>query len=459
MSVFIPPFPPRPEKALSIVEMLRRGSTNFISIFEESAFVHQTMSLQVLTRQVFICNSPESINEAFVEKAANFERKSPQIRSGLAPLIGDALAISDGPAWAQRRALVEGVLSVSRTQALLPEVLAIVDAVTADWPQGPQAQDIDMLDATATLSARIIGGLLFGPSFGAAEAAAIRAAIADYQKHTDRSDLPLLLGLPSWKPFRQNTPILRSAGAVHALFERLLAASLDSGSGLACVLRDSGQLDPTALRNELISLYLGGDDTVGALLAWVFYLVSQARDVEARLEEELYAFVGPQLKPAEELARLPFVRAILCEAARLYPPVPMFARQAQAADEINKRKISAGALVVVIPWLLHRHRNLWHEPDLFQPERFLPNARRKLRENAFVAFSIGPRACPGAALGLAEAAVCVAALSHRYQFRLKPGTVVEPVCHHTLRPSPGLPMRVQRRVLPTGVRVPAPRAS
>lgn len=446
MSEFIPPFPPRPEKSLSLVEMLRRGSTNFITIFEDRAFEYHTMSMQVLTRQVFVCNSPEAITEAFVEKAANFERKSPQIRSALLPLLGESLAVSDGPAWAERRAVMDGVLTPEQVQAFLPQVLDILNEVTAPWPSGSETLEIDLLPAMSRLSARIMGRMLFGEAFADSDADAIADAIADYQKHTNRSDLPMLLGLPSWRPWLQNAPIMRSAAVVHGLFERLMAASAAEGSCLSSALRDTGRLDAAAQRNELISLYLSGFETLGCVLAWVFFLLSQGAEAEARLDEELFAFVGPELKPAADLAALPFVRAIVSEALRLYPPVPMLARQATAADEISKRKVSAGALVVVIPWLLHRHRHFWHEPDRFMPERFLPKARKKLHENAFVPFSVGPRTCPGSALGLAEATVCVAALTHRYRFRLKPGAVVEPLCQHTLRPSPAVPMLISRRV-------------
>ena len=98
-----------------------------------------------------------------------------------------------------------------------------------------------------------------------------------------------------------------------------------------------------------------------------------------------------------------------------------------------------------MPWLLHRHKRLWDQPDHFIPERFLPEHAAKRERYSYVPFSVGPRVCAGQAFGQTEAILCLATLAQRVRLRLAPGAVVEPVCRLTLRPGDGLPMLVQHR--------------
>ena len=112
-------------------------------------------------------------------------------------------------------------------------------------------------------------------------------------------------------------------------------------------------------------------------------------------------------------------------------------------EVIRNRKIPSGSLVIVIPWLLHRHRQLWDKPDHFVPERFLPENAASRQRYSYVPFSVGPRVCAGQAFGLTEAILCLATLAQRARLRLQPGTVVEPVGRLSLRPGDTLPMLVE----------------
>ncbi len=125
--------------------------------------------------------------------------------------------------------------------------------------------------------------------------------------------------------------------------------------------------------------------------------------------------------------------------------MPLLAREVMEEEVIRGRRVEAGSILMVVPWLLHRHQRIWKKPDHFEPERFLPGAAEKPAKGAYVPFSIGPRICAGAAFGLTEAILCLATLAQRFELRLAPGTVVEPVCRLTLRPGKRLPMTVHSR--------------
>jgi cytochrome P450 len=107
--------------------------------------------------------------------------------------------------------------------------------------------------------------------------------------------------------------------------------------------------------------------------------------------------------------------------------------------------VKAGAFVIVAPWLVHRHRTLWEEPDLFEPERFAASRRQQIARFAYLPFGAGPRICIGAGFAMQEALLALAMIVRRFRPRLMAGTHVEPVARITLRPSHGLPMRLERR--------------
>ena len=174
-------------------------------------------------------------------------------------------------------------------------------------------------------------------------------------------------------------------------------------------------------------------------------MLSQVPEVEARLHAELTKVLGGRPPVLDDVPRLIYTRAVFEEAIRLYPPVPLLGRQALRDERIRNRDIPKGSLVVVAPWLLHRHRRLWERPDHFEPERFLPENAATRKRYSYIPFSVGPRVCAGQAFGLTEAILCLATRAQRARLRLAPGAVVEPVCRLTLRPGDTLPMQVQSR--------------
>jgi cytochrome P450 len=147
-----------------------------------------------------------------------------------------------------------------------------------------------------------------------------------------------------------------------------------------------------------------------------------------------------------DVARLSYTRMVIEEALRLYPPAHSLAsRKALADDEICGYRISKGAVVSIFPWILHRHRRLWDDPERFDPERFSPERSAGRPRHAYLPFGGGPRICIGAAFAMEEAILILATLAQRYRLRLVPGHKVEPQGLITLRARYGMAMALERR--------------
>src|SRR5437016_12340336 len=455
MSPFVPPYPERPREPLSPFAMMATIRRNFLAMFDEKCFEYQFFSTRLLNRRAFICNSPDTVAQAFIALHESFQRKTPQMRHALSPLLGDGLFISDGDLWRRRRRIVAPIVHASRMALFAPTMVEAAAETASRWAELPPGAPIDALREMATLTAEIICRTIFGPRLGAEHATEIVASFSAYQRQVSQVDLTYLLGLPDWLPRFQSPTVHRAAKRIDRVLdgiirqcEERLAGGEQSMIRMLLEARDpeTGEaLERHGLRNEAAVIFMAGHETTANSLAWTWFLLSQAPAVEARLHAELDAVLGGRLPTLDDVPQLVFTRAVFEETIRLYPPVPFLGRQALRDEQIRRRKIPKGSLVAVVPWLVHRHRQLWDKPDHFIPARFLPENAGARQRYSYVPFSVGPRVCAGQAFGLTEAILCLATLAQRARLRLLPGTVVEPVCRLTLRPGNSLPMMVQPR--------------
>jgi hypothetical protein len=168
-------------------------------------------------------------------------------------------------------------------------------------------------------------------------------------------------------------------------------------------------------------------------------IAAMARPVQAEADREL---TGPTPGIADRLVE---TRAVVEEAIRLYPPIAAISRVALGDDNLNGERVRPGSLIVISPYVLHRHRLLWDRPDTFDPQRFLGSARMEIDRFAYLPFGVGPRKCIGSTFALQEATLVLAMIAKYFSFGLKPGHAVWPTLRVTLRPANGLPMIVRRR--------------
>jgi cytochrome P450 len=448
---YIPPYPPRPREVLPPLKLLRTARQNLLAVWPEPTFSKEVFGHTVLRRQILVCNSPDTVRQVFVDDAENFERKSPQQRHALRPLIGDGLFVSDGALWRERRRAVAPLTHVSRMPELTPAMTQAATERLALWRQLP-GQEIDALGQMAEMTADVICRTIFGAELGHAAATTVVRAFSEYQALIGQMDLMSLLGLPDFVPRLHGRRIAHCAGRIHAVIGRLMDEILHGKRrGEASLIRSLADteaggrgLSVEAVRNEASVLFMAGHETTANTLAWAWFLLSQDAETEQRLHVEVDQLDGQPATYAD-LPRLRFTRAVIEETLRLFPPVPIQARQAREMRTIADRTVAPGSIVMLVPWLLHRHKLWWDQPDTFLPDRFMPGGTGIPSRYAYVPFSIGPRICTGAAFGLTEAILCLATLAQGFRLRLRPGWEVMPVCRLTLRPGDQLPMRLEPR--------------
>jgi cytochrome P450 len=202
-------------------------------------------------------------------------------------------------------------------------------------------------------------------------------------------------------------------------------------------------LSRAQLRDQVATMIVAGHETTALALFWALFLLASSPDAQERIAREVRGVdFGPDAA-GEALQSLPFTRAVVSEALRLYPPAFIVARQAMTADRCGDTSVPAGALVVISPWVLHRHARRWSRPDAFDPERFLRD--EPPQRLSFMPFGAGPRVCVGAQFGLAEVILVLAILIGEFEVKLAGSRPVLPAAVVSMQPDHPAQFRLRAR--------------
>lgn len=443
---FEPVHPAPRERPMGLVGTVLGARHNLIANWLKEHYRSHVDTFKIGSRQVVVANTPDSIKHVMATSNDVYERKSPQMRRALEFLLGDGLFISDGETWRQRRPLVADIVHKNRMPRFAPTMTGSARHLVARWEERPVGEPFDALTEMAELTAEIIARAVFGSTLGRDAAAEVIGGFTEYQKRVDSFNLPFFLGVDEGFPVVRSRRLRKAVARVHAVVDTIVSRHLegegDADSMLELLIRRKRKspelaLDQAAIRHEAATIFMAGHETTASTLTWAWYCLARAPWIEERLHREIDEVLGDRPPELEDVPDLPYTRAVVEETLRLYPPVPLLPRQAGRADRIGDVAVDKAALVLVVPWLLHRAGDLWDEPNRFLPERFLGD---RPPPYTYVPFAAGPRICAGLAFGLTETILCLATIAQRFKIRLAPGTTVEPVCRLTLRPAGGLPV-------------------
>ena len=193
-------------------------------------------------------------------------------------------------------------------------------------------------------------------------------------------------------------------------------------------------LSDAEIRDQSATMLAAGFETTAGALFWTLYLLSRDVAEQARIRAEILAD-PPSASLKGVPTRWPRLRRAILEALRLYPSAPLLFRVAKQPDRLCDVDVPAGAIVIISPWIIHRHRKLWDRPEAFIPDRFEGKEREYLAGGAYLPFGAGPRICIGASFALTEAAIMAATFLERFAVTLDDDRELEPMSVITTMPS------------------------
>jgi cytochrome P450 len=448
---FVPPRPAIPEHSLGWYRLLVALRTNALQIWPREAYTKDVLVQPFLGRQRFLLNSHDAIHNVLVDNIANYRRTSATIRI-LRPIVGKGLILSEGEEWRHQRRTIAPTLTPRVIPMLAQHIAGAAETAIARLAAAA-SRPVDMLVAVQFLTLEIAARSMFSLEMDR-YGPAVRRMVAEFTADLGRPyflDLMLPLAIPSWRDFARR----KFRAKWIALMDEIVAARMrepasDQPRDLFDVLlaaRDpetGAAFSQAQLRDQMATMIVAGHETTALTLFWSLFLLASAPAEQNRVAEE----VGPIDLSIEAagaaLPKLPFTRAVVNEALRLYPPAAAIARMSIGTDHVEGADIPGGSLIMISPWVLHRHVRLWNEPDAFDPSRFLAE-RPQAHRYAYMPFGAGPRICVGAQFALAEAALVPAMLVQRFEFALADDAPVLPITVITTQPDRPAPFRLRLR--------------
>lgn len=416
----------------------------------------------------FLVSSTDAIRHVLVENSRNYT-KGPAYEL-LGELLGRGLVTSEGEHWRAHRRLVQPTLQRERLDGFVGLIRAAAEAEAAELlALAPSGAPIDAYARMNTLALRIVTRTLLGGDIGGREDDVHHALgiVFDHIESLSSSRLRFLELLPGGSRTRGLRMRLgRLPTRARRRFEQAIAGldaiifdvierrrrDLDAGrAGVDLVsalleASDDGAaaLDDRDVRDEVMTMFVAGHETVATALTWTLYLLATHPDVQ----EDVAAEAQAALPAAADLAStmgLGFGRRVVEESLRLYPPIWRLSRFATADDAIGGFHVPAGSVVVVSPFVVHRDPEHWPDPDRFDPARFQAERAAGRERLAYLPFGAGQRMCPGGGFAMLESLLVLSTLCRGLRFAVAPGYVPGFEPRVALRPAGGMPLTVERR--------------
>lgn len=437
-----------------------------ILLFE---YLHKTYgnvaSYRFMGTHIIFINDPDLIREVLVTQGSAFVKERTVRRMKI--LLGDGLITSEEPFHMRQRRIAAPAFHRQRIAAYATQ---IVESATAAADRILPGQPFDMAAASMELSLEIVARTLFN--------AEVDASIRSINDDTNaimglynfivafpRIELFLNWPIPGIVKFRRAKARLDSVvdRLIREHREAMARGEADNGDLLSMLLSShvevldeaghpTGQIETMTdaqVRDEVLTIFLAGYETVANGLAWTWYLLSQNPQVEARLHAELDAVLGTgEHRRAPTMADYPALRyteQVFAESMRIYPPAWAMGRMSNRDVTLGQYRIPAGAHFFFSQYMISRSEEYYPDPLRFDPDRFAPEAKAARHKFLYFPFGGGGRQCIGEAFAWMEGVFSIATLAQRFRFRYADPTPPVPQAKITLRPRDPLRMIAEPR--------------
>ncbi|MDB5503329.1 MAG: cytochrome [Tardiphaga sp.] len=446
----VPPSPPRASATMGPFGRMAAMRRSAIDTWGQRAYEEDIVKGRFFGHASFILNAPDDIRHVLVDNYENYRRTPAGIRV-LRPMLGEGLLLAEGRTWKHQRRTLAPAFTPRAVNTLVPHMISAVDETLAELHRAAGGP-VDLREIMQRMTLEIAGRTMF--SYGMARhGKALREFVFEYGSNLARPhflDLLLPLGWPTPQDISRHFFRKRWTRFVAMLIAERRAAGKSDGApprdlfDLMVAARDPETGDAFSdaqLGDQVATMILAGHETTATALFWALYLLTLDPDTQQQVAAEAQAAGadGPL-----DIDRLKFTRAVIDETMRLYPPAFLIARAAAGPDTLGGAKVVKGDVILIAPWLLHRHEKLWHDPAAFIPARFMPGAPPPDRY-AYLPFGVGARVCIGAHFALVEATLALARIIGTFRVELDETEPVLPIGIVTTQPDRSPAFRIARR--------------
>lgn len=417
---FRPPTPPRPRRDLPLIRVALALRRNSLCAWPERAYDEMIMHRRFLGVDCWLVNDPEGARRVLRERSEDYVQ-SVAVARMLRP-IGDGLLVAEGQAWRAQRRQVAPHFSPASVERMLPVMHAAADTALSALPPSGTANLAQIFEGAAIDT---IGRVLFSAPL-VERAARFRGLMRRYFKGVALGSV--------WDFIARSRGDLAWALRAREAWSQEWLAEIDtliaergaSTGATADLFEVLAGEDPEGLRDQVATLLSTGFESSARTMFWAAYLLSHDEAEQEAVRSEVAQMPPHTVRTLGDLKAWPRLTRVVQETMRLYPPGSTLIRSARIADTICGHAIAPGSIVIVCPWVMHRHRAHWDRPDDFIPERFA-HRTDMMRDGTYLPFGMGKRVCVGAAMAQTEVVVMLAHLLARWRMRIDDPHPVLPV--------------------------------
>lgn len=412
---------------------------NPIALFEHLAQTYGRMAHYRLgLSHIVFVNQLDFIQEILINQPQNFIKERTQRRMKI--LLGEGLITSDGEIHRRQRRIAAPAFHRQRIQAYGAIMVDRAAHMRSQWQAN---QPIDIASQMMQLALQVVARTLFNTDvtddvLQINDQVNVIMELYNYLIALPRAEAYMNWPLPGLIRFRQARTKLDRV--VQRMIADHRADGVDRGDLLSMLLasRDeesdhSGMTDEQ-LRDEVLTIFLAGYETVANALTWTWYLLSQNPTAEDGLHAEIDSVLGERLPSLEDLPRLRYTEMVFAESMRLYPPAWAMGRQSIADVELGPYRFPSGTYFFFSQYIIQRSAEYFPDPLRFDPDRFLPENKSGRPRFAYFPFGAGGRQCIGEAFAWMEGVLMLATMAQKWRLRFVPGQTVDVQPKITLRP-------------------------
>jgi cytochrome P450 len=425
----------------TLLNLYRNPLTAFQSLAREYGDV---AVFHIAGQPVYLLNHPDLVEAILV---ANSRLASKRLGTRLMRrLMGGGLITSYDEEHLQQRRMLHPVFHRRHLADFSETMVDCARQVRDRWQDGER---VEIFEEMTSLTLAVVGRTLFSTDFEL-EAEHIHQAVIVIQNRAHIANF-ILGELADKLPLPMAGRTRRAVERLNASIDRAIAGhrtQMEQGDLLSLLLAaedDHGKLNDIQVRDQAMTIFLAGFETMAVTLTWTWHLLAQHPDIEARFQAEIDRVLMGRLPTAQDLPNLKYTRQVLTEVLRLYPPVWVHGRRLAAACRVGDWELPAGSFVIINHWLLHHDPRFHTDPERFDPDRWSEDATTSLPRLAYAPFSAGPRQCIGEGYAWMEGLLVLATLAQRWHIQSLPGHSAEMLPAFTLRPRNGMQMTIKRR--------------
>jgi cytochrome P450 len=394
-------------------------------------------------KHIVFLNDPALIREVLVVQNDNFTKERTVRRTKM--LLGEGMITSEGNLHRVQRLTAQPAFHRQRIQQYADVVIEETSRVSDSWRNG---ETLDIAQQMMHLTLRIVARTLFNTELGDGVRELVDAINRIMRLYNYLVALPAVealihLRVPGLAEFTGAKKKLDDV--VARMIENHRRSEREHGDLLDMMLQSTEPWSDEMLRDQVITIFLAGFETVANALTWTFYLLSENPEAGEKLSLELDQVLAGRIPTVADISPLRYTEMVLAESMRLYPPAWAMGRLAREDFDLGPYRLPAGTTILASQFITQRDGRHFPDPLSFDPDRFAPAGKATFPKFVYFPFGAGARQCIGESLAWMESSLMLTVIAQKWRLHLVPGHKVEPQALITLRPKFGMKMKVAKR--------------